>query len=138
MSEDKKCPVDREKNTCGECFHFDACRKMMEASLDPSWDIETIPLEGGRACEDFIESSLVMSALQAEERLKRSKPAKSQKNPPVDRGKLLIAMEQCIRGQIVGICSTCPFVNTNDCAEAISKIALPYIYYLEEQLGVTG
>ena len=127
--------MEEKKNTCGECFHFDACRKMMEAALDPSWDIETIQLEGKRACEDFIESSLVMSAFQSEERLKRSKPANSQKNPPVDRGKLLIGLEFCRSVE----CDWCPYRSAlGDNCEAVPLDALAYIGWLEEQLGVTG
>lgn len=57
----------------------------------------------------------------------------TKKNPPVDRGKLMIALECCREKE----CNKCPYTDFDSCAEE-SKDALAYIYYLEEQLGVTG
>lgn len=55
------------------------------------------------------------------------------KQPPVDRGKLLIALE-CCREQM---CNKCPYTDLQSCMKE-SEDALAYIYWLEEQLGVTG
>lgn len=55
------------------------------------------------------------------------------KKCPVDRGKLLIALE-CCREQK---CNKCPYTDINPCMEE-SEDALSYIYWLEEQLGVNG
>ena len=54
-----------------------------------------------------------------------------EKKCPVDRGKLLIGLEICINS----ICDKCPYFS--DCAQQITD-SLAYIYYLEDQLGVTG
>lgn len=56
----------------------------------------------------------------------------SEKQPPVDRGKLLIALEFC-RKQTE--CCGCPYYNRkhNECKN-ISEDSLSYICYLEEQL----
>lgn len=69
--------MSETKHTCGECFHFDACRKMMESVLDSQWNLSSAFLETRPSCQDFIEASLVMSAFRAAERQKG--PAKSQK-----------------------------------------------------------
>ena len=55
----------------------------------------------------------------------------TKKNPPVDRGKLLIGLECCVDSS----CDKCPYVH--DCAKQIVE-SLAYIYYLEDRLGVTG
>ena len=54
---------------------------------------------------------------------------KTSKQPPVDRGKLLIGLELFINS----ICDKCPYFS--DCAQQITD-SLAYIYYLEDQLGV--
>lgn len=54
-----------------------------------------------------------------------------EKKCPVDRGKLLIGLECCVES----ICNNCPYLH--DCTKQIGD-SLAYIYYLEEQLGVTG
>ena len=58
---------------------------------------------------------------------------KTKKNPPVDRGKLLIALECCRMAE----CKACPYdTDPNDfgtCAHVV-RDALAYICYLEEQL----
>lgn len=51
------------------------------------------------------------------------------KQPPVDRGKLLIGLECCVDSA----CDRCPY--KYDCAQQIDD-SLAYIYYLEQQLGV--
>lgn len=58
---------------------------------------------------------------------------KTSKQPPVDRGKLLVALE-CCREQK---CNKCPYTDLQSCVEE-SEDALAYICYLEEQLGVNG
>lgn len=60
------------------------------------------------------------------------------KKCPVDRGKLLIALECCIAGPIgTGVCEkNCPHRDDADCTGTVRENALAYIYYLEEQLGV--
>ena len=58
------------------------------------------------------------------------------KNPPVDRGKLLIGMECCRNGRIE-TCRKCPYFKTR-CDTELMDDALAYIGYLEERLGVIG
>ena len=61
----------------------------------------------------------------------RNKP--SEKQPPVDRGKLLIGLEHCL-GEVVH-CGTCPYSHDEDCYSIkLPDDARAYIYYLEEQL----
>ena len=59
------------------------------------------------------------------------------KKCPVDRGKLLIALECCRMSE----CNACPY-DTEETAfptcELVVRDALAYICYLEERLGVTG
>ena len=55
------------------------------------------------------------------------------KQPPVDRGKLLIGLECCRDAE----CGQCPYYSFNNC-DKIAFDALAYIGFLEEQLGVTG
>lgn len=58
-----------------------------------------------------------------------------QKKCPVDRGKLMIGLEVCRKGE----CAECPYCNPDiPCWESQSFDALAYIGWLEEQLGVTG
>lgn len=60
---------------------------------------------------------------------------KQNKQPPVDRGKLLIALECCRYAE----CKACPYYD--DCfykCDMIARDSLAYICYLEEQLGGTG
>lgn len=71
--------MSETKHTCGECFHFDACKKMLESVLDPTWNVAIIPAEKSHACQDFIEASLVMSSFRVAERLRGSKDAKPSK-----------------------------------------------------------
>ena len=55
------------------------------------------------------------------------------KKSPVDRGKLLIALECCRMAE----CKACPYDTDPDCfytCEVASRDALAYICYLEEQL----
>ena len=59
-----------------------------------------------------------------------------EKKCPVDRGKLLIALECCRIGWPEN-CRTCPYSKSN-CGREIMDDALAYIGFLEEQLGVTG
>lgn len=59
------------------------------------------------------------------------------KQPPVDRGKLLIGLELCRDGTIHR-CHSCPYHEPFICAIRLPHDALAYILYLEEQLGVTG
>lgn len=62
---------------------------------------------------------------------------KTKKNPPVDRGKLMIALECCRDKK----CKSCPYdtdPNDFDSCGHVVRDALVYICYLEEQLGVTG
>lgn len=54
-----------------------------------------------------------------------------EKKCPVDRGKLLIGLECCVDSA----CDRCPYIH--DCTQQTDD-SLAYIYYLEEQLGVTG
>ena len=58
------------------------------------------------------------------------------KKSPVDRWKLLIGLEHCMEG--VNHCATCPYFNNEYCCSINMRDAIAYIYYLEEQLGVTG
>ena len=59
-----------------------------------------------------------------------------EKKCPVDRGKLLIALECCRNGRIE-TCRKCPYFKTR-CDTELMNDALAYIGYLEEQLGVIG
>ena len=62
------------------------------------------------------------------------------KKCPVDRGKLLIALECCVTGPI-GACvceKNCPYRDDADCTEMALGNALAYIYYLEERLEEAG
>lgn len=60
---------------------------------------------------------------------------KTNKQPPVDRGKLLIALECCRDAE----CDHCPYYSeTFDDCDRVAFDALAYICYLEAQLGVTG
>lgn len=61
---------------------------------------------------------------------------KTKKNPPVDRGKLMIALECCRDGRIE-TCIKCPYFQSR-CDTELMDDALAYINYLEERLGVTG
>lgn len=57
----------------------------------------------------------------------------TKKNPPVDRGKLLIALECCRMEE----CKTCPYdtdPNEFDTCQLVVRDALAYIGYLEERL----
>lgn len=58
-----------------------------------------------------------------------------EKKCPVDRGKVLIALECCREFE----CPNCPYPRYSEesCKRSISD-ALAYINYLEERLGVTG
>lgn len=58
----------------------------------------------------------------------------SEKKPcPVDRGKLLIGLEVCRFGK-ESLCPKCPYFNHGwNCMRRITKDALAYIYWLEEQ-----
>lgn len=58
----------------------------------------------------------------------------TKKNPPVDRGKLLIGLECC---RDCRTCMKCPYFQSS-CDTELMDDALAYISYLEEQLGVTG
>lgn len=60
----------------------------------------------------------------------------TKKNPPVDRWKLMIALECCRDGRIE-TCMKCPYFQSS-CDTELMDDALAYIGYLEEQLGVTG
>lgn len=64
----------------------------------------------------------------------------TKKNPPVDRGKLLIGLECCLADPSpIRVCSrNCPYGNDLDCTVTVREDSLTYIYYLEERLGVTG
>ena len=57
---------------------------------------------------------------------------KTSKQPPVDRGKLLIGLECCREAK----CPSCPYW-IKGCSQN-AKDALAYIGGLEEQPGVTG
>lgn len=59
-----------------------------------------------------------------------------EKKCPVDRGKVLIGLECCRIGWAEN-CSACPY-SIQSCDTELIDDALAYIYYLEEQLGVTG
>ena len=60
---------------------------------------------------------------------------KTNKQPPVDREKLLIALECCRFAK----CKACPYISdANDECELVIEDSVSYIHYLEEQLGVTG
>ena len=64
-----------------------------------------------------------------------------EKKCPVDREKLLIALECCTKGRDVFPCvcdNFCPYGHDAYCCDTARENALAYIYYLEEQLGVTG
>lgn len=58
------------------------------------------------------------------------------KKCPVDRGKLLIALECCLADPSpIHVCSrNCPYGNDVDCTTTVREESLAYIYYLEEQL----
>lgn len=58
------------------------------------------------------------------------------KKCPVDRWKLMIALECCAKEK----CAECSYLDFCDCfpKAELSDEALAYICYLEEQLGVTG
>lgn len=58
------------------------------------------------------------------------------KKCPVDRGKLLIALE-CCRDGCIETCMKCPYFQSS-CDTELMDDALAYICYLEERLGVTG
>lgn len=55
----------------------------------------------------------------------------SEKQPPVDRGKLLIGLEVCRQKEK---CSKCPYYDDRSCGATLSNDSLSYICYLEEQL----
>lgn len=55
----------------------------------------------------------------------------SEKQPPVDRGKLLIGLEVCRQQEE---CRECPYYNFGACGAELANDALSYIYYQEEQL----
>lgn len=54
------------------------------------------------------------------------------KKCPVDRGKLMIALECCRDGRIEN-CLKCPYSGSN-CGWEITVDSLAYIYHLEERL----
>ncbi len=56
----------------------------------------------------------------------------TKKNPPVDRGKLLIGLE-CCRSYWPEDCVKCPYFEPRCCVE-MTDDALAYICYLEERL----
>lgn len=60
----------------------------------------------------------------------------TKKNPPVDRGKLMIAFECCRTGMAEN-CRECPYFKSS-CDTELMDDALAYIGYLEERLGGTG
>lgn len=60
---------------------------------------------------------------------------KTSKQPPVDRGKLMIALECCRDTE----CAACPYYG--DCfskCEMLARDSLAYISYLEERLEEAG
>lgn len=57
--------MEEMKNTCGDCYHFAPCRKMMEAVLDPQWRLEASFMASRPTCEDYIDGQLVTAALEA-------------------------------------------------------------------------
>ena len=57
----------------------------------------------------------------------------SEKQPPVDRGKLMIALEIC-RGKSITCGKNCPYYKRKIFNCLIVENALSYICYLEEQL----
>lgn len=57
------------------------------------------------------------------------------KQPPVDRGKLLIGLPGCCPPSK---CKKCTYNWDDDCFGSAARDVLKYIRYLEEQLGVTG
>lgn len=60
---------------------------------------------------------------------------KTNKQPPVDRGKLLIGLECCRDAE----CGHCPYcIETFDNCDKVAFDALAYIGFLEQQLGVNG
>ena len=61
---------------------------------------------------------------------------KTSKQPPVDRWKLLIGLECCRSNYHCEGCTY--FSNPESCHIRMIADAQAYIYYLEEQLGVTG
>ena len=71
--------MEEKKNTCGGCFHFDACRKMMESVLDSQWNLSTEFLAKAPSCDEFIEASLEMTAFRAAEKLRGKKETKPSK-----------------------------------------------------------
>lgn len=56
----------------------------------------------------------------------------TKKNPPVDRGKLMIALECCRSGR-TETCLKCPYFQSS-CDTELMDDALAYICYLEERL----
>ena len=56
---------------------------------------------------------------------------------PVDRGKLLIGLECCLRHPApLNLCTRlCPYGPDTECTETVRRESLAYIYYLEEQLN---
>ena len=58
---------------------------------------------------------------------------KTNKQPPVDRGKLMIAFECCRTGTAEN-CRACPYFKSSCDTDSMND-ALAYICYLEEQLG---
>ena len=60
--------------------------------------------------------------------------AETNKQPPVDRWKLLIGLEHCRHKK----CSICPNEKDLDCVKHLLDDSISYILYLEEKLGVTG
>ena len=74
----------------------------------------------------------LMMASQKEE---RTVEKNERKLLPIDREKLLIALECCRDTE----CNHCPYYSeTFDNCDRVAFDALAYICYLEEQLGVTG
>lgn len=55
----------------------------------------------------------------------------TKKNPPVDRGKLLIGLDICGGGE----CDGCPYLAQHCKCSDLANDAYTYICYLEEQLG---
>lgn len=67
------------------------------------------------------------------ERAGKPRNQPSGKQPPVDRGRLLIGLE-CCREDTAAACRKCPYRSVDECQLRIVVDALSYIYYREEQL----
>ncbi len=64
-----------------------------------------------------------------------TKPEQSAKQPPVDRAKLLIALE-CCRQPKAQCAHGCSYIGNGNCLQTLARDSLAYICYLEEAAAI--